>query len=52
MVSIQDVFAARKKMKGIVHETPLDYSRTFSEFTNNEVYLKLEKFTEKQDRLR
>ena len=42
MVSIQDVFAARKKMKGIVHETPLDYSRTFSEFTNNEVYLKLE----------
>ncbi|MEK3989753.1 threonine ammonia-lyase [Robertmurraya sp. FSL R5-0851] len=29
-------------MKGIVHETPLDYSKTFSELAQNEVYLKLE----------
>ncbi len=41
-VTIQDVKNAREKMKGIVHETPLDYSSTFSELSNNEVYLKLE----------
>ncbi|AYA78465.1 threonine ammonia-lyase [Bacillus sp. Y1] len=29
-------------MKGIVHETPLDYSKTFSDLAQNEVYLKLE----------
>ncbi len=29
-------------MKGIVHETPLDYSKTFSNLAQNEVYLKLE----------
>ncbi|MCL6573824.1 MAG: threonine ammonia-lyase [Bacillus sp. (in: Bacteria)] len=29
-------------MKGIVHETPLDYSKTFSKLSQNEVYLKLE----------
>ncbi|MGI8386205.1 threonine ammonia-lyase [Robertmurraya sp. P23] len=29
-------------MKGIVHETPLDYSKTFSDLAQNEVFLKLE----------
>lgn len=29
-------------MKGIVHTTPLDYSKTFSQLSQNEVYLKLE----------
>lgn len=29
-------------MKGIVHTTPLDFSKTFSDFAHNEVYLKLE----------
>ncbi|MEH7072798.1 threonine ammonia-lyase [Neobacillus drentensis] len=29
-------------MKGIVHTTPLDYSKTFSQLAHNEVYLKLE----------
>ncbi|MCM3600023.1 threonine ammonia-lyase [Robertmurraya korlensis] len=29
-------------MKGIVHETPLDYSKTFSDLAQNEIYLKLE----------
>ncbi|WP_066054079.1 threonine ammonia-lyase [Robertmurraya korlensis] len=29
-------------MKGIVHETPLDYSKTFSDLAKNEIFLKLE----------
>jgi threonine dehydratase len=29
-------------MKGIVHTTPLDFSKTFSDLAHNEVYLKLE----------
>jgi threonine dehydratase len=42
MISFEDILKAREKMKGIVHTTPLDYSRTFSELSHNEVYLKLE----------
>lgn len=42
MISHHDIVKAHEKMKGIVHVTPLDYSRTFSNFSNNEVYLKLE----------
>lgn len=43
MVSLDDLILAREKMKGIVHSTPLDYSKTFSSLSsNNEVYLKLE----------
>ncbi|ESU31987.1 hypothetical protein G3A_13860 [Bacillus sp. 17376] len=41
-MSLDDVILAREKMKGIVHTTPLDYSKTFSTLSNNEVYLKLE----------
>ncbi|MCT8138234.1 threonine ammonia-lyase [Anaerobacillus sp. CMMVII] len=41
-VTLADVKEAREKMKGIVHVTPLDYSSTFSELANNEVFLKLE----------
>ncbi|MBT2694496.1 threonine ammonia-lyase [Bacillus sp. ISL-55] len=41
-MSLDDVILAREKMKGIVHTTPLDYSKTFSNLSNNEVYLKLE----------
>lgn len=41
-MNLDDVIIAREKMKGIVHETPLDYSKTFSTLSNNEVYLKLE----------
>mgnify|MGYP000285866654 CR=1 FL=1 len=29
-------------LNGIVHRTPLDRSRTFSEMTGGEIYLKLE----------
>ncbi|MBT2756971.1 threonine ammonia-lyase [Mesobacillus foraminis] len=42
MVSYNDIVKARENMKGIVHQTPLDYSKTFSGFSDNEVYLKLE----------
>jgi threonine dehydratase len=41
-ITLTDVEKAREKMKGIVHITPLDYSSTFSELSNNEVFLKLE----------
>jgi len=42
MVSYNDIVKAQQEMANIVHKTPLDYSRTFSENSNNEVYLKLE----------
>lgn len=42
MVSFDDIVKAHEKMVGIVHKTPLDYSKTFSGFADNEVYLKLE----------
>jgi threonine dehydratase len=41
-VNLDNIIIAREKMKGIVHETPLDYSKTFSDLAQNEVYLKLE----------
>ncbi|WP_342433146.1 threonine ammonia-lyase [Neobacillus sp. FSL H8-0543] len=41
-MNIDDIIIAREKMKGIVHTTPLDYSKTFSKLAHNEVYLKLE----------
>jgi threonine dehydratase len=42
MVSYNDIVKAHEKMTGIVHQTTLDYSHTFSQHSNNEVYLKLE----------
>lgn len=42
MIVFQDIITAYEKMKGIVHMTPLDYSSTFSELSQNDVYLKLE----------
>jgi threonine dehydratase len=41
-VNIDHIIIAREKMKEIVHTTPLDYSKTFSQLSSNEVYLKLE----------
>jgi threonine dehydratase len=41
-VNVDDIIIAREKMKGIVHMTPLDYSKTFSKLSHNEIYLKLE----------
>ncbi|MEH7275631.1 threonine ammonia-lyase [Neobacillus vireti] len=42
MVNVDDIIIAREKMKGVIHTTPLDYSKTFSLLAHNEVYLKLE----------
>ncbi|MFC0471299.1 threonine ammonia-lyase [Halalkalibacter kiskunsagensis] len=42
MVSLNDIVTAHEKMTGIVHKTPLDYSLTFSEYSDNDIYLKLE----------
>jgi threonine dehydratase len=42
MVSLNDIVTAHEKMAGIVHKTPLDYSLTFSEYSDNDIYLKLE----------
>ncbi len=36
------VFEARQTLHGVVHETPLVHSRTFSEMTDRSVFLKLE----------
>jgi threonine dehydratase len=42
LVTYEDIVQANEKMKGIVHRTPLDYSKTFSSLSDNEVFLKLE----------
>ncbi|MCD8501948.1 MAG: threonine ammonia-lyase [Bacillaceae bacterium] len=42
MMNLDVIITAHAKMKRIVHETPLDYSKTFSDLSNNQVYLKLE----------
>jgi threonine dehydratase len=39
---LSDVERARDALQGIVHRTPLDLSRTFSELAHNEIYLKME----------
>lgn len=42
MVQLADIRQARDTVKKIVHDTPLDYSETFSRLADNSVYLKLE----------
>ena len=42
MLTLKDVTAAREKMKGVVHQTPLEYSQTFTNLSGNDVYMKLE----------
>ena len=39
---LSDIQQAQELLSGIIHKTPLDKSRTFSEMTGAEVYLKLE----------
>jgi threonine dehydratase len=41
-MDLNQIISAREKMKGIVHQTPLDFSQTFTDMSHNEVYLKLE----------
>ncbi|MEW6275524.1 MAG: threonine ammonia-lyase [Bacillota bacterium] len=33
---------ARQRLQGVIHETPLDFSATFSRLTGSQIYLKLE----------
>jgi len=40
--TLADVDAAQERLRGVVHETPLEYSKTFSDFSLNDIYLKLE----------
>ncbi|RLL44865.1 threonine ammonia-lyase [Oceanobacillus piezotolerans] len=42
MVSLKDIKKANDQLKGVVHCTPLDYSLTFSNMADNDIYLKLE----------
>lgn len=38
----EQITIAQERMKGNVHTTPLDYSKTFSNLSENDVFLKLE----------
>lgn len=42
MLTVQDFLAARHNLQQVIHCTPLDYSKTFSALSQNEIYLKLE----------
>ncbi|TDQ37411.1 threonine ammonia-lyase [Aureibacillus halotolerans] len=42
MVQIKAIHEAYEALRGVVHETPLDFSDTFSELSGSKVYLKLE----------
>lgn len=41
-VTINDIKQAQQRMNGVVHNTPLDFSSTFSSMSGAEIYLKLE----------
>jgi threonine dehydratase len=42
LLTYADFMRARQNLKGVIHCTPLDYSKTFSDLSKNEIYLKLE----------
>lgn len=42
MLEIKDFESARQTLAGVIHRTPLVYSGTYSRFSDNEIYLKLE----------
>lgn len=42
MIDLQEIVAARARLDGVVHRTPLEYSTALSERTGRHVYLKLE----------
>lgn len=44
MTTLNDIQLAREKIKEVAHYTPLQFSNTFSELANNEIFLKLENF--------
>lgn len=46
MVTIADIYKARRRMAGLVQRTPLEHSPALSDLTGAEVYLKLEMMRE------
>lgn len=46
LVTLQEIYAARKRIAGLVSRTPLEYSQPLSALTGAEVYLKLEMMRE------
>ncbi|MFP3868579.1 MAG: threonine ammonia-lyase [Desulfobacteraceae bacterium] len=42
MVTLQDIIAARERLRGLILPTPLVYSNTLSRSTDREIFLKLE----------
>ncbi|WP_018130466.1 threonine ammonia-lyase [Effusibacillus pohliae] len=42
MLQLEDFQTARQRLAGVIHQTPLDYSQTFSQLSDNHIYLKLE----------
>jgi len=41
-LTLEKIVEARRRLTGVAHHTPLDFSNTFSEMTGNSVFLKLE----------
>lgn len=46
MVTMQEIYAARQRISGLVQRTPLEYSQPLSDLTGAQVYLKLEMMRE------
>ncbi|OEH92720.1 threonine ammonia-lyase [Bacillus solimangrovi] len=42
MLNLKEIKKAQFELKGIINQTPLDFSNTFSNMSNQQVYLKLE----------
>ncbi len=42
MVNLENIEAARNRLADVIHQTPIESSRTYSELAQNDVFLKLE----------
>ncbi|MGH7885532.1 MAG: threonine ammonia-lyase, partial [Thermodesulfobacteriota bacterium] len=42
MIRLKDICAASKRLKNVIHDTPLMYSHALSELSDSNIYLKLE----------
>jgi L-threonine ammonia-lyase (EC 4.3.1.19) len=41
-LNVEEIQKAARRLEGVIHPTPLDFSATFSRLTGSQVYLKLE----------
>lgn len=41
-LNVKEIHKAARRLEGVIHPTPLDFSATFSRLTGSQVYLKLE----------